>query len=99
MNFMNFAPTRILLVEPSQQQLAIGVDHSQKVIEIVSDPSRQPSHHFHFLSLKKSLLQFSPPGDVAEHGEGAVLASRRIDHRTAREPRPSHSPVLFPQPK
>src|SRR5208282_4935600 len=92
-NLLDASPGGIRKGKPLQQQLTLTENHSQKIVEIVSDAARQPADSIESLGLQQLLLEKLTLSDVLicaliSH-EPAVLVDRPSVDR-----HPHFAPVL-----
>ena len=61
---------RMWVIRPQglQQEIAVPEDHPEQVVEVVSDPAREPADRLHLLGLRELLFQEVPLGLIHDHG-------------------------------
>ena len=59
----------------------MAANDGEQIIEIMSDPSRQPSHRLHFVSLSELLFQFPGRCDVLRNARHPVWLAFRITYQ------------------
>src|SRR5262245_38027259 len=71
----------------------MATNDRQQIIEIMSDPSRQPAYCLHFLCLAELLFQFAVGRDILRNSRDAVRLAFRITYQKRTVVDPSHRTV------
>ena len=70
-NFGDILVTGVAGAQIFEEQVRVAGDRGENVVEVVSDPAREPADRFHFLRLAQLLLELHALGDIAADAEDA----------------------------
>ena len=78
-DLLDVLPLGILLSQVDQQEIGIGGNGRQDVVEVVGHPTRQPAHGLHLLCLPVLILQQLDVGNVRGDADASGDPTGRVE--------------------
>src|SRR5207247_9935036 len=80
-DLLQVLPERVAGADVFEHQLRVADDRGEQIVEVVSDPAREPPDSLHFLSSEQLILRVLQLRDVFGDPHDARHLAGRIAHR------------------